>query len=93
VQRDAGGTFTSQKQTNIVGSITAFRLCFAGGSAPCSSGGNVPSFFQALPDPNNLVTSITSGPRYRVVSAPRFWVECKRIPGDTLPSGLCGYTP
>ncbi len=89
----AGGTFASQKQTNLVGSITAFRLCFAGGSAPCSSGGNVPSFFEVPPDSNNLVTTISSGARFTVVSVPRFWVECKRAPGTDLPSGLCDYRP
>jgi len=89
----AAGTFASQRQTNIVGSITAFRLCFAGGSAPCSSGGNVPSFFEVLPDANNLITTISSGARFTVVSVARFWVECKRAPGTDLPSGLCDYRP
>ena len=89
----AAGTFSSQKQTNLVGNVTAFRLCFAGGSSPCAPGGNVPSFFEVPPDPNNLVSAITSGARFSVAPVPRFWVECKRRPGDTLPSGLCDYRP
>ena len=31
------------------------------------------------------------GDQYAVVSVPRFWLECKRRRGDTLPSGLCSY--
>jgi Tfp pilus assembly protein PilX len=89
----AGGTATSQKQTNIVGSLTAFLLCFAGGSSPCPSGGNVPSFFQVIPDPSNMITAITSGGTYSIASTPGYWIECKRTPGDTLPSGFCTYTP
>jgi hypothetical protein len=91
----AGGILTAQKQTNILGSITAFRLCFAGGTSPCSPGGQVPSFFEADPNANSLVRAIVfgGGPPWTIISAPRFWVECKRAPGDTLPSGLCNYTP
>ena len=90
------GFLRSRKQTNTVGTALGYRLCFAGGSAPCPNGGNVPSFFQVIPDANNLVATITvptTNPSFTVVSASRYWVECKRIPGDTLPTGLCSYSP
>jgi hypothetical protein len=89
------GFLRSRKQTNTVGVAMGYRLCFAGGTSPCPSGGNVPSFFQVIPDTNNLVATIAvpGGGSYTVASVLRYWVECKRTPGDTLPTGLCNYTP
>ncbi len=89
------GFLASRKQTNIVGSATGYRLCFAGGSAPCEPGGNVPSFFQVHPDKDNFIAKIGTpgGGSYSVRPVVPYWAECKRAPGDTLPTGLCAYTP
>lgn len=89
------GFLRSRKQTNTVGTAMGYRLCFAGGSSPCPSGGNVPSFFQVFPDKDNLVATITIplGAAFTVASVSRYWVECKRAPGDLLPPGLCSYRP
>ena len=96
----SGGSATkgfqrSRKQTNTVGTAMGYRLCFAGGSSPCPSGGNVPSFFQIFPDKDNLVATITIpfGAAFTVASVSRYWVECRRTPGDSLPPGLCSYRP
>ena len=98
----AGGTVTSRKQTKTIGSITGRQLCFghadpdACGEDPSPPGGQVPSFFQVIPDANNLVTTITSGGQFTVVSYQRYWVECKRTPGITpaweTSHELCDYT-
>jgi len=88
------GILRSRKQTNTVGMATGYRLCFAGGSSPCPGGGNVPSFFQVIPDTSNLTASIslpTIG-SFTVGPVPRYWVECKPADGG-LPTGLCSYTP
>ncbi len=95
------GVLTAQKQTNISGTALGYRLCFAGGSSPCESGGNVPSFFQVLPDVNNFIArigtpgggSFTVGGCREAPSTCGYWAECKRTPGDALPTGLCTYTP
>ncbi len=90
------GLLSSQKQTNIAGVALGYRLCFAGGASPCSdsSGGNVPSFFQVIPDRNNLIARIgrpDSG-SFIVSSVLPYWVECKRTPGDTLPTRFSPQT-
>jgi hypothetical protein len=89
------GILRSRKQTNIVGTAMGFRLCFAGGSPPCPNGGNVPSFFQVIPDKNNLVATIAipGGGVFTARPVFPYWVDCKRTPGTPLPQGLCGYTP
>jgi hypothetical protein len=90
------GDLYSEKQTNVVGTATAFRFCFGGGSCPASSGGNVPSFFQVPQDTTVLPEElfIGAGDRWSVAPVSRFWVECR--PGATATSpatvtGLCGY--
>jgi len=92
------GFLRSRKQTNTVGTAMGFRLCFAGGTSPCPSGGNVPSFFQVIPDANNLVATIAvpGGGVFTVASVSRYWVECKRTPNadgtfQALTTGLCSY--
>jgi len=91
------GILTSKQQTNLVGTALGYVLCFAivgGGNPACPNGGQVPSFFQVIPDSNNLVASIGTpgGGTFTVVSVQRYWVECKRTPGDTLPlTGFCSY--
>lgn len=92
----SGGTVTSKRQSNLVGSVAARRLCFAAGSSPCSSGGNIPSFFQVPLDPSNLLAKISSGvavPIYTAGPVAPYWIECKRGPGTALPTGLCTYAP
>ncbi len=94
------GVLTSQKQTNILGVALGYRLCFAGGTAPCSSGGNVPSFFQVMLDKNNLLAKIgktSVGSSYTVAPWPPYWVECQHNADGTLvkdpATDLCYYTP
>ena len=95
---------SSQRRVNMVGTLTAkINLCFNGASAgSCSvpGGGGPPQFFQAnLYDPRNLPAALfapsgLSGDRWRVTPVPRFWLECRVGPTDTLPttpSGICSY--
>jgi len=50
-------------------------------------------------DPRNLPAALfapsgLSGERWRVTPVPRFWLECRQGPTDTLPttpSGICSY--
>jgi hypothetical protein len=96
------GRLSSQKQSNVIGVAVGYRLCFAAGNPPCdaSSAGNVPSFFQVIPDKNNLVAQIgipgeTSA--YTIAPWAPYWTECKRNADGTLKkdvtTDLCPYTP
>jgi hypothetical protein len=70
-------------------------VLLTGGASPCPNGGNVPSLFQVIPDPSNLTASIGLSivTAFTVGPVSRYWIECKRALGDTLPTGLCAYTP
>jgi hypothetical protein len=94
----------SQHSVYIVGALAAKNtLCFNGANAaPCNVGsaGGPPRFFQAnMYDPRNLPAALfapsgLSGERWRVTLVPRFWLECRQGPTDTLPttpSGICSY--
>jgi type IV pilus assembly PilX-like protein len=94
----------SQRSVNIVGALAAKNtLCFNGANAGACSvpgGGGPPQFFQAnMYDPRNLPAALfapsgLSGERWRVTPVPRFWIECRQGPTDTLPttpSGICSY--
>jgi hypothetical protein len=88
--------FYSEKQTNIVGTITAHRFCFAGGGCPLSAGGNVPSFFQVPDDMRRLPSELFhgSGAAWTVSPVARFWLECRGDASPVVPptvSGVCGY--
>jgi Tfp pilus assembly protein PilX len=87
------GDLYSEKQTNIVGTATAFRFCMAGGTCPLSSGGNVPSFFQVPSDPTLLPEELFPGGAggWTVTYVPRFWLECRRGTPPATVSGVCGY--
>ena len=85
-------TFTSKKQTNIVGSVMANTFTFTT---------NVPSLFQvpveyaSLPEEVRALGS-TGGSTlsYAVSRVPRFWRECGAGATPTVPStatGACGY--
>ncbi|HYR37687.1 MAG TPA: PilX N-terminal domain-containing pilus assembly protein [Methylomirabilota bacterium] len=95
---------SSRRQVNIVGTLTAkVNLCFNGaaaGSCSVPAGSGPPQFFQAnMYDPRNLPAALfapsgLSGERWRVTPVPRFWLECRVGPTDTLPttpSGICSY--
>jgi len=80
------GSMTVRKQTAIVGSVVARKLCFAGGCGDNS--GNVPKLFQV---PVNLQAGLTNvlpsteGVGWRVRQKLGFWKEC----GPTPPAGRC----
>ena len=94
-----------QKQTNLVGSLRAQQFCFNNSSATngCAGVGppfGNPRFYQASfidlrRIPAELpASSGDSGDRWLVNVVPRFWIECRRGPGDTLPTtptGTCQY--
>ena len=95
---------SAQRRVNMVGTLAAkINLCFNGAAAgSCSTpgGGGPPQFFQAnMYDPRNLPPALfapsgLSGERWRVTPVPRFWLECRVGPTDTLPttpSGICSY--
>jgi hypothetical protein len=95
---------SAQRRVNMVGTLTAkINLCFNGaaaGSCSTPAGGGPPQFFQAnMYDPRNLPAALfapsgLSGERWRVTPVPRFWLECRVGPTDTLPttpSGICSY--
>jgi hypothetical protein len=99
------GTIKNQFLTNLVGSLRAQQFCFnnSTGTSGCggvaSPGGN-PRFYQAsFQDPRKIpaelpASSGDSGDRWLVNIVPRFWIECRRGPGDTLPTtptGTCQY--
>jgi len=94
-----------QKLTNLVGSLRAQQFCFnnsssTSGCTGVAAAGPNPKFFQASfidlrKIPAELpASSGTSGNRWLVNVVPRFWIECRRGPGDTLPTtptGTCQY--
>ena len=94
-----------QKVTNLIGSLRAQQFCFNNSSSTkgcagvAAADGN-PKFFQAnfidlRRIPAELpASSGVSGNRWLVNVVPRFWIECRRGPGDTLPAtptGTCQY--
>jgi hypothetical protein len=110
VRRFMGYVFTegiikNQFLTNLVGSLRAQQFCFnnSNGTSGCGGvggGGGNPRFYQAsFPDPRKIpaelpASSGDSGDRWLVNIVPRFWIECRRGPGDTLPTtptGTCQY--
>jgi len=97
-------TLAAQRSGNLVGAVAGrVTLCFNGAAAgSCSTpgAGGPPQFFQAnMYDPRNLPAALfapsgLSGERWRVTPVPRFWLECRVGPTDTLPttpSGACSY--
>lgn len=98
------GAIQTQYLSNLVGSLRARQMCFnnsnlTNGCGPSGAGGN-PRFYQAgFPDPRKIpaelpASSGDSGDRWLVNVVPRFWIECRRGPGDTLPTtptGTCQY--
>jgi len=88
------GKFYSQKQTAVVGTVTSWQFCFAGG---CGDPGlNPPDFYQVPQDPRTLPQELYLGgtTRWAVSQVPRFWVRCR--PGATATSpttvtGVCSY--
>jgi len=110
VNRFMGYVFTeggikTQFLTNLVGSLRAQQFCFnnSNGTSGCGGvnapGGN-PRFYQvSFQDPRKIpaelpASSGASGDRWLVNIVPRFWMECRRGPGDTLPTtptGTCQY--
>jgi hypothetical protein len=98
------GAIQTQFLSNLVGSLRAQQMCFnnsngTSGCLPSGAGGN-PRFYQAsFPDPRKIpaelpASSGDSGNRWLVNIVPRFWIECRRGPGDTLPTtptGTCQY--
>ncbi|MDO8476761.1 MAG: hypothetical protein Q7W02_11360 [Candidatus Rokubacteria bacterium] len=99
------GAIQTQYLSNLVGSLRAQQLCFnnsssTSGCAGVSASGGNPRFYQAsFPDPRKIpaelpASSGVSGNRWLVNVVPRFWIECRRGPGDTLPTtptGTCQY--
>jgi hypothetical protein len=94
---------TVRKRSNLIGSLRAQQFCFNNATANnClvgSVGGN-PRFHQASfidlrQIPAELPASAgDSGNRWLVDIVPRFWMECRRGPGDVLPvtpTGTCQY--
>ena len=99
------GAVKTQYVSNLVGSLRAQQFCFNNSSATngCNgvnaAGGN-PRFYQvSFQDPRQIpaelpASSGDSGNRWLVDIVPRFWIECRRGPGDTLPitpTGTCQY--
>jgi hypothetical protein len=95
---------SARNRVYMSGAIAAkISLCFQNSSAgSCAVGGGAqpPHFFQAnMYDPRNLPAALfapsgLSGERWRVTPVPRFWLECRVGPTDTLPttpSGICSY--
>jgi Tfp pilus assembly protein PilX len=99
------GAIRTQYLSNLVGSLRAQQFCFnnsspASGCAGVAAAGGNPSFFQvSFPDLRRIpaelpASSGDSGNRWLVDVVPRFWIECRRGPGDTLPTtptGTCQY--
>jgi hypothetical protein len=94
----------ARRQTNIVGSLRAQQFCFFNHSASncgsAGSGAGIPGFYQASfldlrQIPEGLpASSGDSGDRWLVNVVPRFWMVCRRGPGDALPAtptGTCQY--
>jgi hypothetical protein len=99
------GAVQTQYITNLVGSMRAQQFCFnksssTNGCAGVSAAGGNPRFYQvSFPDLRKIpaelpASSWTSGNRWLVDVVPRFWIECRRGPGDVLPTtptGTCQY--
>jgi len=98
------GRIRAWRQTNIVGSLRARQICFnshsAVGCLGVGFGAGNPRFYQASfvdlrQIPEELpASSGASGDRWLVNVVPRFWMVCRRGPGDTLPTtptGTCQY--
>jgi Tfp pilus assembly protein PilX len=99
------GGIKTQFLTNLVGSLRAQQFCFnssssTSGCAGVSVPGGNPRFYQAsFQDLRKIpaelpASSGPSGDRWLVNIVPRFWIECRRGPGDTLPTtptGTCQY--
>jgi len=99
------GGIKNQYITNLVGSLRAQQFCFnnSTGTNGCGgvtgAGGN-PRFYQvSFQDPRKIpvelpASSGVSGDRWLTNIVPRFWIECRRGPGDVLPTtptGTCQY--
>ena len=94
---------TVRKVSNLIGSLRAQQFCFNNASAAGCSVGNGngnPRFYQAsFIDLRKIPAEVPassgdSGNRWLVDVVPRFWIECRRGPGDTLPTtptGTCQY--
>jgi hypothetical protein len=94
---------TVRKQSNLIGSLRAQQFCFNNASAANCSVGNAngnPRFYQAsFIDLRKIPAEVPassgdSGNRWLVDVVPRFWIECRRGPGDVLPptpTGTCQY--
>jgi hypothetical protein len=92
-----------RKHSNLIGSLRAQQFCFNNASAAnCSvgGGGGFPRFYQAsFTDLRQIpaelpASSGASGNRWVADLVPRFWMQCRRGPGDTLPTtptGTCQY--
>jgi Tfp pilus assembly protein PilX len=98
------GRIRAWRQTNIVGSLRARQICFNNhssvGCLGVGFGAGNPRFYQASfvdlrKIPEELpASSGASGDRWLVNVVPRFWMVCRRGPGDTLPTtptGTCQY--
>lgn len=99
------GAIRTEFLSNLVGSLRARQFCFnnsssTSGCAGVAAAGGNPRFFQAsFPDPRKIpaelpASSGESGDRWLVNVVPRFWIECRRGPGDilpTTPTGTCQY--
>jgi Tfp pilus assembly protein PilX len=99
------GAVKTQYISNLVGSLRAQQFCFnnststSGCGGVTGAGGN-PRFYQvSFQDlrkiPEELpASSGDTGNRWLVDIVPRFWIECRRGPGDVLPTtptGTCQY--
>jgi hypothetical protein len=87
------------RDTKVIGSLRGDYVCFRNSSsAACSvgGGGQEPSVYQATPwdlrkIPEELPGGGASGDRWRVDSAPRFYLVCRPGALPTTPTGTCGY--
>ena len=85
-----------RKQTNLIGSLRAQQFCFnnssGAGCGVAGANGN-PRFFQAsFQDLRKIpaelpASSGVSGDRWLVNIVPRFWIECRRGPGEVARRG------
>ncbi len=92
-----------RKQSNLIGSLRAQQFCFNSALAANCTVGNAngnPRFYQAsFIDLRKIPAEVPassgdSGNRWLVDVVPRFWIECRRGPGDVLPptpTGTCQY--
>jgi hypothetical protein len=99
------GGIKTQYISNLIGSLRAQQFCFnnstitSGCGGVTGAGGN-PRFYQvSFQDLRQIpaelpASSGDSGDRWLTDIVPRFWMECRRGPGDTLPTtptGTCQY--